>query len=463
MSTPTQINGASQFNQFLEFAQLAMKAGNTKAIAREGVAFTASDGTTTLRTVGTATDDKVYAIRRSHDNKQANDAARSLFKKAVGDMFGGESRIPPSVLKAMNMKDYGCGKPLTARRIMAVKTAIDLARAEPVLKNVGMQLAATMIDNVVASLNTRSQMLDSTGSPMCKGVNLSPQQQQLATTMLARHGNGLTRSCLNLLAGNIVRLVSSPLQEDEIDGMVARIAKDISKFRNFAPGNARLKDLDEASRKYVGGMVKDFSDPAISKEYSQEGLSDAFVKDARRCEYTIVGQKFVQTSTGDETRGRNIEGAFKAAVPNIAHRRILSSFMSQINGTITSFTSKHVPVPPTTASASDITGKSTALYANKGASLLLNREFSDDFYFLGMDVCDSKSMTYNLEISPDGKRAKVTCVDSGNVTLGIAINYNAETARDAVGQYTVTQEFTFDLSANEPKVLSYHISQSFGE
>ena len=450
MPTPTQINATTQFDHFVDFAQLAMRAGNTKAIAREGVPFPSSDGTTTLRTVSTTTDDKAYAIRRSRDNKQANDAARTLFKKAVGEMFGGEEHIPQSVLKAMNMKDYGCGKPLTARRIMAVKAAIDIARAP------------TVIADVVASINARSQLLDSTNSPTCRGVNLSPQQQQFAATMLARHGKRLPESCINLLAGSIVRLVASPLQEYEIDKMAARIAKDISKFRICSPGDTRLKEMDEASRKYVSGMVKDFCDPTISKQYSQEGVSDAFVLDARRCEYTIAGQKFVRTTTGDNTRGDAIVAAFKAAVPNITHRRVLSSFLSQINGTITSSTTRNCPVPDTTDSVADTEEDITALYAKKGADLLLNRKFSDDFYHLGMAVCDSKNMTYQLDISPDGKRAKVTCVDSGNVTLGIMVGDDMS-SRDSIGTYTITQEFTFDLSANEPKIADYHIGQSFGE
>ena len=40
-------------------------------------------------------------------------------------MFGGEAKIPESVKKAMLLGDYGDGRPLTARRIMAVKDAID--------------------------------------------------------------------------------------------------------------------------------------------------------------------------------------------------------------------------------------------------------------------------------------------------------------------------------------------------
>jgi hypothetical protein len=49
---------------------------------------------------------------------------RSLFRQAIRDMFGGENGIPQSVKDAMLLKDYDKGKPLTARRIMAVTRAI---------------------------------------------------------------------------------------------------------------------------------------------------------------------------------------------------------------------------------------------------------------------------------------------------------------------------------------------------
>ena len=75
-------------------------------------------------------DDKVggfSALFRSRANKEANNATRELFKSAVAEMFGGEDNIPENVRAAMKMKDYGKGRPLTARRILAVKTAIDAA------------------------------------------------------------------------------------------------------------------------------------------------------------------------------------------------------------------------------------------------------------------------------------------------------------------------------------------------
>ena len=112
---------SKQFEQFSIFAADAMMHGNTKAIARTGAQLVGPDGP---RKIEVTTDDKVYAFKRSQVNKDANDATRELFLKAVADTFNGKQNIPPSVLKALNMKDFNAGKPLTARRIEAVKAAI---------------------------------------------------------------------------------------------------------------------------------------------------------------------------------------------------------------------------------------------------------------------------------------------------------------------------------------------------
>ena len=63
--------------------------------------------------------------RREDGEQNANNVTRTLFINAVIDMFGGRDRIPESVKKAMRTNDYGHGKPLTARRILLVKDAID--------------------------------------------------------------------------------------------------------------------------------------------------------------------------------------------------------------------------------------------------------------------------------------------------------------------------------------------------
>ena len=129
------INGYNAtFKAFTDFATQSVNAGDAKAIARAG-----GEGPLAGRTITAAQGDSlrhIFKWTRSEDNQAANNIARDLFKKAIIDMFGGEKNIPASVQKAMLMSDYGKGKPLTARRIMAVKTAID---ATGVMKQKGAE------------------------------------------------------------------------------------------------------------------------------------------------------------------------------------------------------------------------------------------------------------------------------------------------------------------------------------
>lgn len=116
------VNGYNDaFNAFANFARAHMDAGCEDAVARGRPSSKA------LRAgaITAATTDRAYAITRSSSDKLANDVTRSFFRASVADMFGGEDKIPASVKKAMELGDYGGGKPLTARRIIAVKNAID--------------------------------------------------------------------------------------------------------------------------------------------------------------------------------------------------------------------------------------------------------------------------------------------------------------------------------------------------
>ena len=117
------VNGYnSVFRSFVGFAQEKVDANQAKAVAdahinrlngRNILAITRSDT------------DEVHKWLRTNDEYIVNDRTRNLFRKAIIDMFGGESKIPASVKDAMLLSDYNAGKPLTARRILAVKAAID--------------------------------------------------------------------------------------------------------------------------------------------------------------------------------------------------------------------------------------------------------------------------------------------------------------------------------------------------
>ena len=82
-------------------------------------------------------------------------------------MFGGEGNIPDSVKDAMLLKDYGSGKPLTARRIMEVYKAIEALECDNIfyfavdpdheLSNMAFSAGYTKLD--FGKLNTAANFL----------------------------------------------------------------------------------------------------------------------------------------------------------------------------------------------------------------------------------------------------------------------------------------------------------------
>ena len=114
---PTQINSnySANFQKFVDFAN--------KAYATH-----AED--TVVRFTGMPKGDykgSFASFWRTSAMKTANDQVRDLFFKTVAEMFGGEKNIPDIVRDNLKLDDFGKGKPLTARRIMLVKNAIDIA------------------------------------------------------------------------------------------------------------------------------------------------------------------------------------------------------------------------------------------------------------------------------------------------------------------------------------------------
>ena len=118
---PSEVNTQNlftntQFQQFVEFANTS----KTESIAR---ATLTTDGKP--HSINGTSESFIGKLFRSDATKDANNYTRTIFKESIAKMFGGESNIPDSVKDAMKMADFDKGRPLTARRIMAVKAAID--------------------------------------------------------------------------------------------------------------------------------------------------------------------------------------------------------------------------------------------------------------------------------------------------------------------------------------------------
>ena len=111
----------------MEFAEERVKAGKDTAIATKGE-VKVGGGTALEERAIYPTDKKDFvgmSLLRGGDTQRANDEVRELFRKSIVEMFGGEGNIPDSVKDAMLLKDYGHGKPLTARRILEVYKVIE--------------------------------------------------------------------------------------------------------------------------------------------------------------------------------------------------------------------------------------------------------------------------------------------------------------------------------------------------
>ena len=111
------------FNQFVNWAQ-SKTDENATAFAQSAIGQKGSP-----LTVSEHAGDKIGVAgwwKRTAMMKRENNTTRDIFRNAVIDMFGGLSKIPQAVRKAMELDNFnGGGKPLSARRILAVKTAID--------------------------------------------------------------------------------------------------------------------------------------------------------------------------------------------------------------------------------------------------------------------------------------------------------------------------------------------------
>ena len=132
------------FKAFVDFAKAKDAAGKPRAIAR----IDAGEwGNIVNRTVRPSKGDWVGVGKwRLASLKKANNDTRDAFRTAVSNMFGGESYIPARVLEVMKMRDYGQGKPLTARRILAVMRAIDADGSIAALKALKPETRAAAID-----------------------------------------------------------------------------------------------------------------------------------------------------------------------------------------------------------------------------------------------------------------------------------------------------------------------------
>ncbi len=282
MTIPMNTDAAcAQFKMFESFAKSAVN-GRTIVEARmdtPGATFTIKPKSKF---------DFIYFFARGRDSKDTNETVRNIFKASIIKMFGGTddndlSCLPDSVREAMKFNDYGQGKPLSARRIRAVTTAIN-QHVESRAQQLEQRLASQGIilddnikdairtavrtcgndDNVFATLMEDPKgVLFDTAAPTVGTSPLDTLQVMQRVRDLAKDVNMLRSAFnefvdLNTAEGKAlleavktipIQRDRSPLSETLLDAMVADVKQlrlsERSLFLNLLPGSPTHGSIGE--------------------------------------------------------------------------------------------------------------------------------------------------------------------------------------------------------------------------
>ena len=236
----------AQFNKFVQFAQQQPNAATSKAIAR----ITGNEDALSGRSISVSNTDHVRGVfswrGRSGTDAEKNNETRRLFREAVAAMFGGEERIPERVKKSMLLKDYGTaenpsGKPLTARRIMAVKVAVDeiFGRVPPALNQAKANAVA-----LYAPVN---------------GVPVPEERRNAADGLLDTlvRTTAVDKDALEVAVANAVRFVRRSNADlcpaEEVQAKGRNLLAAVAELRALAKGDRALFEIGKGFLKEMNG------------------------------------------------------------------------------------------------------------------------------------------------------------------------------------------------------------------
>ena len=435
-----------QFRQFVRFAEMQANPGKSEAIAR------LSGGADPLagRTVTASSSDHVrhwYNLWKgghSATNAAENNDARALFREAVFSMFGGAEKVPESVKTAMKLEDYDQGKPLTARRIIAVRDAILRAADGVEAGAISRAKAETLVEGAMANFN--KELLAKKGGQMMLGNNLHEKVVQA----VMKHGAGLTGKCQQILANYLVATMFSRRggEDDKVEPMAAYLANTLKAVRDFKPGeDYRLSDLDREVKEYLSSAIADGQRPVAQIHYDEDGVFEKFKTYVCKTECTINGQKFAR----DKGNPGPVTDKFKEEVANPKHRKAISTVLSRTIKTVIANTQTREALPPTKKF-------SNLNLANvKGSELLLTAAKENPF-INPTGIVDRYMPVFDLSVN--GNKAKLTCSVKGDVAFNC--KFAKPTWEDMrMGKVENRIECEFDLSDPENAVLtSVHLSQN---
>ncbi len=443
MAIQVNLNDA-QFRAFTQFAASVSDKGTV--LKANDNPLTAPDGTP--RKIVAKGYDGYGHIWRKQPSKDINNDVRTLFRDTVLRMFGVNDvqDLPDDVKTAMKTGDYDKGKPLTARRIIAVSKAIAKV-VEPVNKSVSIEKAEGLVDDALTFINGKGK------NPKVGDAKLDAEQHARAADLVSRLGRGMTDTCLKIYTNYVVLAIASGYFKDgnKVNEIAQQMSQELKNVRNFTLGDVRFAKFDAKLTEYWQSTLEEQMSKEKFSTYDGEGLFESFKGDAFRASFTIAGEKF---NLDDQRSGEMID-KFKETIPNIQHRKAISTFMSQLSGNVYVAFAIGANPPPTPKF------KNLDMTSAKGYDMLFTPDTTHNLLFEPNLLTLASNLQYTLEVSDNGTKAKVTAHYSGNLKFGI--DGSDECSHNVTGTYAYETEFEFDLSdENEAKLTGTHFSQKLG-
>ena len=440
MATQVNLNDA-QFRSFTQFAASVSDKGTVLKV--DDNPLTTLDGTP--RKIVAKGYDGYGHFWRGDTSKGINNDVRTLFRDTVLRMFGVNDvqNLPDDVKTAMKTGDYDKGKPLTARRIIAVSKAIAKV-VDPVNKSVPIEKAEGLVNDALNYINGKGK------NEKVRDAVLTDEQRTKAANLVSSHGRGMTDTCLKIFSNYVVLTIAcGSFQGNKVDEIVQQMAEELKNVRNFTLGDVRFAKIDAKLPEYWQSLLEDHLDDTRQR-YDEEGLFNAFKADSGRDTFTIAGETFRPV----DQRGDEVIAKLKATIQNIQHRKAISTFMSQFSGYVFNALTLGSN-PPATKKF-----KNFDVSSENGYNMLFTPDSTNPLFEHSL-LMTASNLEYSLEVSDNGMKAKVTARLSGNLKFGM--EGSGGCCHNATGTYTYENEFEFDLSdENEAKLTVARLSQKLG-
>ena len=223
----SQAEALAQFKQFTDFAKTSGGTGG-RTVVQVGSQLGAAGNGAFASISAKSRLDFIGNIGRRKQSKDENDDVRDLFKEAVVKMCGcaNEQHLPETVKTAMKLEDFDKGKPLTARRILAVQTAVKQHELETAIEAaLGISLSA----------NKALKERINTAVAACGGdEDAFAVLQQTWKTILFTNGDDLI--------GPFAQTDPVPRANRAISSKVSALVSDIQSLRKITGGDQALFD-----------------------------------------------------------------------------------------------------------------------------------------------------------------------------------------------------------------------------